>query len=286
MMSWRSTTDPGRYTAMSSIPAPGPLIRHRPQIWLKESWLCLSGLTLQTRMTVIELDGGLLLHSPSPGPLTAEARREIEGLGVPRYLVAPNEIHNVGLRAFQQAYPGAHTTGCVGHPQRVRDVRFDALLDTSATAHDVPWSGEILFHVIGGNQFLHEIALYHLASRTLILTDALEFIDPEVHVSSKTLSARLMLGLMKGLGFSLGGACMSPGHHVFCRDPGALHVSLATIEAWDFDSVVITHGRLLEGVAARHAVRQAFESTIRAAQQRRAPARALFSVLARIAAAC
>lgn len=269
---------------MAFIPAPGPLVLHRPRVWLKESWLRFAGLTLQTRMTVIALGEGLLLHSPSPAPLSPGARKELEALGAPRYLLAPNEIHNVGLRAFQEAYPGAHTTGCVGHPKRVKNVRFDALLDASSAARDVPWtrSGELAFHVIGGNRLLHEIALYHLPSRTLILTDAIEFIDPEAHVSSEALSSRITLGLMKATGFTLGGACMSPEHHLLCSDPVALRASLDTIEAWDFDSVIIAHGRLLEGDAARQAVRQAFASTIEAAQRRGAPARALWSLMARL----
>jgi hypothetical protein len=272
--------------AMPTMPPPGPLTLHRPRVWLKESWLRFSAITLQTRMTVIALEAGLLLHSPSPATLSVEARRELEALGMPRYLVAPNEIHNVGLPAFQRAYPDAHTTGCVGHPKRVRDVRFDALLDGSATDRDVPWtrSGELALHVIRGNELLHEMALYHRPTRTLILTDAIELIEPEAHISTKTLPARLMLRMMSSMGFTLGRACMSPEHHVFCRDPGALRASLEAIEAWDFDSVIMAHGRLLEGDLARQAVRRGFESTIEAATRRSAPARAMWSLVARLEA--
>ncbi len=151
---------------MPSIPPPAHLFEHRPGVWLKESWLRFSGLTLQTRMVLLQVDDALALYSPSPAQLDPATIEEIRAHGEPRWLIAPNEIHNVGLRAFQAAFPAAHTTGCVGHPRRVKDVRFDVLLDTSSAPDAVPWtqSGELRFHVIGGNRLLHEIAVLYVPS--------------------------------------------------------------------------------------------------------------------------
>ncbi|MFC1641936.1 DUF4336 domain-containing protein [Myxococcota bacterium] len=269
---------------MASIPSPSRLKEHRRAVWLKESWLRFSGAILQTRMTVISVEGGLLLHSPSPAALTPEIRQELEALGTPRYLVAPNEIHNVGLVAFQRAYPTAHTTGCAGHPKRVKAARFDTVLDVSGPPDAAPWtrSGELEFHVIGGNRFLHEIALFHRPSKTLVLTDALEFIDAARHLAPP-LPPRWACNLMTRLGFRFSAPCMSPEHHLLCRDPVAVRASLEAIERWSFDSVVIAHGRLLEGQQGRDAVREAFTLTIRAAETRRAPARLLWGVLSKVA---
>jgi hypothetical protein len=267
---------------MAPVPSPGPLREYRPGIWLKESWLRFSGTTLQTRMTVIRLEDGLLLHSPTPAALTAEIRAELEALGTPRYLLAPNEIHNVGLVPFQQAYPAAHTTGCLGHPRRVRRARFDVLLGPSSTANAVPWtaSGELGFHVIGGNRFLHEVALFHRPSKTLILTDALEFIDVDRHVAPP-LPPGWAVRLMERMGLRLGAPCMSPEHHLLCRDPAALRQSLDVIEAWDFEAVIIAHGRLLEGPAARDAIREAFTLTLHAVEQRGRASRLFWGLLAK-----
>src|SRR3546814_4013897 len=44
-----------------------------------------------TRMTVIRLEGGLVVHSPTA--LTADLEAEIELLGPPRWIVGPNRIH-------------------------------------------------------------------------------------------------------------------------------------------------------------------------------------------------
>lgn len=220
-------------------------------------------------MTLIRTESGLLIHSPSPASLTAEIREEVEALGEPRFLLAPNEIHNVGLRAFQEAYPGAHTTGCAGHPQRVKGVRFDLLLDGSTAKPSVPWaqSGELDYIVIGGNRLLHEVVLYHRASKTLIMTDALEFIDLGQHLA-EPLPSRFLRGVMRTMGLRLGAPCMSPEHHCLCRDPQALRVALEAIEAWDYQSLIIAHGRLLEGAAAHSAVTDAFLRTIAAAENR------------------
>ena len=50
------------------------------------------GIALGMRMTVVRLgDGGLFLHSPIP--LSGELRRELDALGTPRALVAPNRMH-------------------------------------------------------------------------------------------------------------------------------------------------------------------------------------------------
>jgi hypothetical protein len=148
------------------LPPPSPLAQHRSGVWIKESWLRFSGLTLQTRMTVLATQRGLALYSPSPAELDENTADELRALGEPCWLIAPNELHNVGLRAFQVAFPQAHTTGCVGHPRRVKSISFDVLLDQNSAGNAVPWTqtGELRFHVIRGNSFLHEIAVLHVQS--------------------------------------------------------------------------------------------------------------------------
>ena len=49
----------------------------------------------------------------------------------------------------------------------------------------VPWTEteELRFHVIGGNWLLHEVAVLHVPSRTLVVTDAVECIHPEEHLA-------------------------------------------------------------------------------------------------------
>lgn len=97
---------------MVELPPPSPPREHRAGVWIGESWLRFAGLVLQGRMFVLRLGDDLLLYSPTPAPLDDTTRSALEALGTPRWMVAPNEIHNVGLRPFQEAFPGIHTTGC------------------------------------------------------------------------------------------------------------------------------------------------------------------------------
>lgn len=238
-------------------------------------------MTLRTRMVVVRVgEDGLLLYSPSPAVVDATVRRELEALGEVRWLVAPNEIHNLGLAAFQEAFPQAHTTGCLGHPRRVRGARFDVLLGGGSAPEAVPWaaSGELAFHVIGGNRFLHEIALLHRPSQTLMVADAVELIDAS---AVNEMPSAWMRWMLRRMGLREGEPCMSPEHNLYCADPDALEASLRVLEGWPFDSLVMAHGRVLEGDEARRALVRAFESTIAAVRSRGSVARALWGAASR-----
>src|SRR3546814_7906616 len=58
-----------------------------------------------TRMTVIRLEGGLVVHSPTA--LTADLEAEIELLGPPRWIVGPNRIHYWWIPEWREAFPNA-----------------------------------------------------------------------------------------------------------------------------------------------------------------------------------
>lgn len=266
---------------MPDLPPPTPLFEHRPGVWVGESWLPFFGMVLQTRMFVLQLDGGLLLYSPSPAPLDDQTHADLLRLGTPRWMVAPNEIHNVGLKPFQAAFPDIHTTGCPGHPRRVKDVRFDVLLDTDSPQDAVPWtaSGEVRFHVIGGNAFLHEIAMLHVPTRTLLVADAIENLD-ERHVA-KPPSAWMRL-LMQWMGLREGEPCNSPEHYMYVVDPDALEASMRVLEGWEPESVLLCHGEFLEGAAGRKGLHEAFTRTIVAARRRWRLTRCLWATMSKV----
>src|SRR3546814_18167982 len=56
-----------------------------------------------TRMTVIRLEGGLVVHSPTA--LTADLEAEIELLGPPRWIVGPNRIHYWWIPEWREGFP-------------------------------------------------------------------------------------------------------------------------------------------------------------------------------------
>ena len=268
---------------MTQVPPPESIFEHREGVWIKPSWLRFSGLTLQTRMVVLKLGSDLLLYSPSPAKPDDETLDELRRLGTPRWLLAPNEIHNVGLAGFQAAFPDAHTTGCVGHPARVKTARFDLLLDEHTPDDAPPWArdGRLRFHVIGGNAVLHEVALLHVPSRTLVVTDAVEYFvpgDPTV-----VMQPRPIQWMLRWSGITLGAPCMSPEHNLLCTDPDALEASLEVLANWDFDSLVMSHGRIVSGDAAREALVGAFRANIDRVRRRSTLMRKAFVLAARFA---
>ncbi len=65
----------------ANIPQPEPIVEHRPGVWIKASWLRFYGVTLQTRMVVLELSGGGLLRSLPPSPPRGTSVEELGQMG-------------------------------------------------------------------------------------------------------------------------------------------------------------------------------------------------------------
>ena len=136
------------------------------------------GSAVPVRMTVIRLPGGdLLLHSPTR--FSYALKTELEALGRIRHLVAPNVAHWIFLDAWQRACPDAITWAAPGLRERGQVRRSGVRLDNDLG--DVPppeWDGITLVTVPGGLGFL-EVALFHLPSRTLVLTDLVLNLEAE-----------------------------------------------------------------------------------------------------------
>jgi NADP-dependent 3-hydroxy acid dehydrogenase YdfG len=130
-------------------------------------------------MTVVRLSTGeILLHSPvrySPA-----LHREVEPLGRIKYLLAPNTAHWIFLKNWQNAVPDALTfsaPGLAGRNQvRTAGVRIDRELDDGTPAE---WA-EDLATVLVSAPFFCEVAIFHKRTRTLILTDIVQNLDPKM----------------------------------------------------------------------------------------------------------
>ncbi len=149
-------------------------------LWIVDSGpLHAFGLSLPIRMTVIRLTGGdLLLHSPTRH--TPALQRELEALGRIRHLVAPNSGHWMMVKEWQDACPDTLGWAAPGTRDRAQvkasGVRFDHELVDQAP---VEWSGEIeqgVFTIAGG---FSEVFFFHRASRTLVMTDLVENLEPD-----------------------------------------------------------------------------------------------------------
>lgn len=214
---------------MGDAPALEPLDR---DLWVASRPLRLVVGDVGARMTVVRLAGGdLWLHSPVP--LDAPLREALAECGRVRWLVGPSLVHHLFLGSYADAFPGATLVGAPGLPEKRRDLRFGAVMDEDFVP---PWGDEIRHCPFRGAPRMQEVVFLHAPTRTLILTDLAFHVHPERD------RARLFHWLV--------GATGRFGPHRLARSlirhPAAARGSLATILAWDFDRVIVSHGDVLE----------------------------------------
>lgn len=147
------------------------LIAFGPEIWVAEGPMVnFLGFRYPTRMAIIRLaDDGLFLWSPIA--LTPGLQATVEALGTVRYLVAPNKLHHLFLADWKTAYPWARMYAAPGLSQHRRDLAFDEKLQERAPA---VWAGQIDQLFVQGSFALTEVAFFHRASRTALITDLIQ----------------------------------------------------------------------------------------------------------------
>ena len=151
-----------------------------PDVWIVDSGpLRVLGMPVPVRMTVVRLtNGDLWLHSPTR--YDARLRAEIETVGPVRHLVAPNSAHWTFVKGWQDACQGAVTWAAPKLRERgqVRrsGLRIDGDLGDEVPA---PFAPDFAQVIVPGGLGFREVAFFHKASRTLILTDLVLNLEPE-----------------------------------------------------------------------------------------------------------
>jgi hypothetical protein len=207
------------------------------QIWLGAYPVRLAGTRFEARMTVIRLASGqLLLHSPAP--MTATTVSEISALGPVGYIVAPGNFHHLHAAAAQQAFPEAKTWICPGVERRNPRLGYDGVLGDLAPPD---WRGEIDQVLIEGTRLMREVAMFHRASRTLILVDLIEnFTD-----ATPRLSGALKVWF-KHVVHMWNNPRPAPEYRLGWSDRAAAARCLRRILAWDFQRIIVSHGDLID----------------------------------------
>lgn len=201
-------------------------------------WVCrvpywAMGMPLGRQMVVVRLpDGGLWIHSPVP--VTAELRAELAALGAVRHVVGPNLWHDECLREFQAEHPAALFHAAPGLAAQKRDVRFGAEL--SDTPHP-DWAGVLAQHLVRGMPKMNEVVFFHPASRSLIIADLAFNLGPD----GPAWFALLMRAYGAWNRFG-----PTPLEKMLMKDKAAVRASLDRILQWDFDRIIVGHGRNVE----------------------------------------
>jgi hypothetical protein len=222
------------------------MLSSRPHgLWLHAVPYQVFGLKLGRQLVVVRLpDGGLWIHSPIPW--SADLRAEIAALGDIRHVIGPNRFHDECLREFQVEYPVAQFHAAPGLAGDRRDIRFVSE-PLSDLAHP-DWHGVIDQHLVRGMPLLNEVVFLHRPSRSLIIADLAFNFGPDAHWLVKSLFR---------LGGTWGSFAPSRLERFMMRDRKAVRTSIDTILKWDFDRIVVGHGRNIE-TGGKEAFRSAF----------------------------
>jgi hypothetical protein len=190
-------------------------------------------------------------------------------MGEVAFVICPNKMHEHAIGQFAQAYPQARVFVPSGLPEVQPDLRYDRFLNNTP---EPEWSGEIDQVLLKGNSYFTEALFLHRASRSLIVTDFIE------NISKKDIGPLgvLVLRIVGGYGRPVA----SPEHRFFLTCPSQLRESLKKVEAWNFNQILLAHGKRIEA-DAKSVFQKVAEELIGGALRRGPLARALFRVLVR-----
>ena len=220
-------------------------------VWIVDSGpMSAMGLKLPLRMTIFRLgNGDLVLHSPTP--FSAEVGKSVEALGRVRHLVAPNIAHWTFLADWQRAYPDATTWAVPGLRDRAQvrasAVRLDAELGDVAPA---AWADTLDQGIVAGGAGFNETWFFHRQTRTLVLVDLIENLEPAKLPPIERL-------VMRAAAATRGTTAR------YLRLPvrmGGLEAkeAIQAIVALDPDRVIFAHGRIFDSDGAAK-LKQAFK---------------------------
>lgn len=198
------------------------------------------------RMTVMDVGGGrLAVHAAMVMP--EEEMERLDGLGRVAYILVPNPAHASEAPAYARRYPRARVLvpGGMARRQGKRMTVHGNLED----GWPAELAGRLAAHSVAGLRIC-ESAFLHVASRTLVLTDlVMNYGEDHFHGGMK------MFMKLNGIVDHFGPSRLL--RYGLIRDRDALRASLRSILAWDFDRIVMSHGRILEA-HGRERLRRAY----------------------------
>lgn len=188
-----------------------------------------------TRMAVVRLRGGDLWVW-SPIALDDALAQDVAVLGPVRHLVSPNKLHHLSLGAWQRRFPEARLYASPGLARKRPDLAFDAEL---SDAPESAWAEDIDQVIFRGSFFMDEVVFFHRASRTTLVTDLVQRLDPR-----ETRGWRGLLMRLDGLVGESGSTPREWRASFWNRRAGRAARDAAL--AWNPQRLVVAHGMGVE----------------------------------------
>lgn len=212
------------------------LIPIAPEIWIAEGEAVpFFTIPYPTRMVLVRLANGDL-WAWSPTQLHAELVEEIAALGRLHHLVAPNKLHHLFLSDWAHAWPDALLYAPPGLQRKRSDLTFHAAL---ADVPDPAWAADIDQVIFRGSFALEEVVFFHRRSRTLIVCDLIQKLDP----AGMNTVHRVVMRLNSLLGPD--GSTPREWRLSFLNRRPA-RAALKKALDWDPERIVIAHGTSVE----------------------------------------
>ena len=214
-----------------------------PGMWAAEHDVKMpGGVIFRTRMTVVDLgEGKLLLHSPVPLDDTLASR--IDQLGEVRWIVAPNDHHHLFVGQAAARFPQAEVFGSGGAREHEPQVTFSGGLEAGAPQ---AWSGHIEMLHIEGTKRWNEFVFFVPASKTLLCSDLVfnihDIPNLATHLMLLVVGAKRRLVQSRTLRW------------LMVADRARYAESISKVLDWDFDRVVMGHGRVVDSGGHRQMV--------------------------------
>jgi hypothetical protein len=209
-------------------------------IWVAEQPLRYLGLSVGTRMTVVRL-ANRELAVISPIQASDVIVGQLSQLGTVKHIIAPNLYHYLFAANFKSLYPHATFWAAPGLEVKKPELVIDKTIKSSANSL---WNGlEFIFfdgfRVLGLSGFdsLNECVFFHLASRTLILTDTAFHFDESFPMLTQ-FAAKVLGGYKR----------LSPSvlERIATTDKESVRKSVEQVLNWNFERVIMAHGSIIE----------------------------------------
>ncbi|MEM6925334.1 MAG: hypothetical protein AAF602_00280 [Myxococcota bacterium] len=184
-----------------------------------------AGVEVGARMTLLETDDGVLVHSP-----LAVDPASVADIGPARWVMAPNKLHHLYVGPWIEAVLEAWAAP--GLPEKRRDLAFTGVLDT----HEHPFGDAIEVFPLASFPFTNEVAVLHRPSRTLVLADLVLHITRDYPWTTRAAMTLL---------WGYPGCCTTILERVGFHRPTARR-EMAMLAELDFDRLVMAHGEVIE----------------------------------------
>lgn len=194
-----------------------------------ESVLKMPLMDLPVRSTLVNLSSSKILISPG-SKLSENQLSSVSGI---TDIVAPNLLHCAGVPKAFHHFPYAKVWGVKNCFQQKPEIPWTHEISETTW----PYSEELSLIPINGMPNISEIVFFHHSSKSIIVTDLCFNLD------SKGIGSWIILnifGTYKKFG-------ISRLFLKYLKDKEAFQKSLQNLLKHDFENIIMSHGRIVEG---------------------------------------